>query len=210
LPGLFPAVAAGDDRFWGGSLVCAGSGQGERTYDLFQRYALRHAEKDLLARTYLALDAGMGTPRLAGYFSLATVSVDRAAVARRPELDRLPQFPIPGVLLARLAVDTRVRGQGLGRYRFEEALGLMLQLAQAGPGGLPVVRYRRPRCRSRAVLPIFWPRAVGRRFPLPEGCSTSVPCLPAGPRPDPHSGQIADLTPSHLVGRQGLLSWRLC
>ena len=101
--------------------------------EYLQRYALRHAEKDLLARTYLALDAGMGTPRLAGYFSLATVSVDRAAVARLPELDRLPRFPIPGILLARLAVDTRVRGQGLGRYLFEEALGLTLQLAQTGP-----------------------------------------------------------------------------
>ena len=101
--------------------------------EYLQRYALRHAEKDLLARTYLALDAAMGTPRLAGYFSLATASVDRASVARRPELDRLPRFPIPGILLARLAVDTRVRGQGLGRYLFEEALGLTLQLAQTGP-----------------------------------------------------------------------------
>ncbi|MCC7278635.1 MAG: GNAT family N-acetyltransferase [Chromatiaceae bacterium] len=101
--------------------------------DYLQRYALRHAEKDLLARTYLALDTAMGTPRLAGYFSLATVSVERASVVRLPELDRLPRFPIPGILLARLAVDTRVRGQGLGRYLFEEALGLTLQLAQTGP-----------------------------------------------------------------------------
>lgn len=97
------------------------------------RYALRHAEKDLLARTYVALDAGVGTPRLAGYFSLATVSVERASVARLPELDRLPRFPIPGILLARLAVDARVQGQGLGRHLFEEALGLTLQLARAGP-----------------------------------------------------------------------------
>ncbi|WP_437624684.1 GNAT family N-acetyltransferase [Sorangium sp. So ce1151] len=50
-----------------------------------------------------------------------------------PELDRLPRFPVPGVLLARLAVDARVQGQGLGRYLFEEALGLTLQLAHTGP-----------------------------------------------------------------------------
>jgi GNAT superfamily N-acetyltransferase len=37
------------------------------------------------------------------------------------------------VLLARLAVDQRVQGQGLGRFLFEEALGLTLQLAQSGP-----------------------------------------------------------------------------
>lgn len=100
-----------------------------------QRYALRHTEKDLLARTYLALDAGAGAVRIAGYFSLATASVERATIARLPELDRLPRFPIPGLLLARLAVDTRVRGQGLGRYLFEAALGLTLQLAQVGPVG---------------------------------------------------------------------------
>jgi GNAT superfamily N-acetyltransferase len=101
--------------------------------EYIKRYALRHAEKDLLARTYLAIDGRGGVERLAGYFSLATVSVDRASITRLPELDRLPRFPIPGVLLARLAVDVRVQGQGLGRYLFEEALGLTLQLAQTGP-----------------------------------------------------------------------------
>lgn len=101
--------------------------------EYIKRYALRHAEKDLLARTYLAIDQVDGAERLAGYFSLSTVSVDRAAVTRLPELDRLPRFPIPGVLLARLAVDARVQGQGLGRYLFEEALGLTLQLVQTGP-----------------------------------------------------------------------------
>jgi len=101
--------------------------------DYLVRYALRHAEKDLLARTYLALDEGKRETRIAGYFSLSTVSVERATVGRVASLERLPRFPIPGVLLARLAVDARAQGQGLGRYLFEEALGLTLQLATAGP-----------------------------------------------------------------------------
>ncbi|MFY0528953.1 GNAT family N-acetyltransferase [Archangium gephyra] len=90
--------------------------------EYLQRDALRHLEKDLLARTYVAIDEGQEGLRLAGYFSLSTVSVERGA-----------GFPIPGVLLARLAVDQRVQGQGLGRFLFEEALGLTLQLAQSGP-----------------------------------------------------------------------------
>jgi GNAT superfamily N-acetyltransferase len=98
-----------------------------------RRYALRHAEKDLLARTFVALDDTEGELRLAGYFSLAPVSVDRAAVSSVASLDRLPRFPIPGVLLARLAVDERVQGQGLGRYLFAEALGRTLELARSGP-----------------------------------------------------------------------------
>src|SRR5688500_14494356 len=101
--------------------------------EYLQRYALRHLEKDLLARTYVAIDEGQEGLRLAGYFSLSTVSVERGAAEKVPALERLPRFPIPGVLLARLAVDQRVQGQGLGRFLFEEALGLTLQLAQSGP-----------------------------------------------------------------------------
>src|SRR5262245_52071678 len=101
--------------------------------EYLKRYALRHATKDLLARTFVAIDDAAGEPRVAGYFSLATVSVERTSVAGRRDLDRLPRFPIPGILLARLAVDSRVQGQGLGRYLFEEALGLTLQLARSGP-----------------------------------------------------------------------------
>lgn len=102
--------------------------------EYLQRYALRHSERDLLSRTHLAIDRSGEKPRIAGYFSLSTVSVERKSLAAASEtLDRLPQFPIPGVLLARLAVDERVQGQGLGRYLFEEALGLTLALARSGP-----------------------------------------------------------------------------
>jgi GNAT superfamily N-acetyltransferase len=101
--------------------------------EYLRRYALRHAEKDRLSRTYVAIDDRGATARTAGYFSLATASVDRDAAAAVPSLERLPRFPIPAVLLARLAVDTRVQGQGLGRYLFEEALGLTLELARTGP-----------------------------------------------------------------------------
>ena len=101
--------------------------------EYLKRYALRHATKDLLARTFLAIDDDAGKPRLAGYFSLATVSVERASVGGQSDLNRLARFPIPGILLARLAVDSRVQRQGLGRYLFEEALGLTIQLVKAGP-----------------------------------------------------------------------------
>ncbi|HWN66226.1 MAG TPA: GNAT family N-acetyltransferase [Haliangium sp.] len=101
--------------------------------DYLTRFALRHAEKDLLGRTYLAIDRTGDAEQLAGYFSLATASVERASLDAIPRLQRLPRFPVPAVLLARLAIDERVQGQGLGRYLFEEALGLTLQLASSGP-----------------------------------------------------------------------------
>lgn len=101
--------------------------------DYLRRYALRHIERDLLARTYLAIDVEGGVERIAAYFSLTTVSVERSSFEAVLGLSKLPRFPIPGVLLARLAVDRRVQGQGLGRHLFEEALGLSLQLATVGP-----------------------------------------------------------------------------
>ena len=61
--------------------------------DYLKRYALRHSEKNLLARTYLALDGDSASPRLAGYFSLTTVSVERVTLTALPALDRLPRFP---------------------------------------------------------------------------------------------------------------------
>jgi GNAT superfamily N-acetyltransferase len=107
--------------------------QHQSLVDYLRRFALRHAEKDLLARTFLAVEGDVGAERLAGYFTLATTSVERTAVGSVDSLNRLPGFPIPAVLLARLAVDERVQGQGLGRYLFEEALGLTLQLGHSGP-----------------------------------------------------------------------------
>jgi GNAT superfamily N-acetyltransferase len=54
-------------------------------------------------------------------------------VSALESLQRLPGFPIPGVLLARLAVERRMQGQGVGKYLLREALGRTLELARAGP-----------------------------------------------------------------------------
>jgi len=103
-----------------------------------QRWALAHQERDQLGRTWLAVDRVEGGPLLAGFFTLSAASVDRALVVAG-ELDRLPRFPIPAVLLARLAVDRRVQGQGVGTWLFDEALRRTLTLAADGPIGFRVL-----------------------------------------------------------------------
>ncbi|MFN7971244.1 MAG: GNAT family N-acetyltransferase [Acidobacteriota bacterium] len=95
--------------------------------EYLRRYALRHAEKDQLSRTYLALPPE--NDRIAGYFSLAAASVERLALGALETFEGLPRFPVPGVLLARLAVDERAQGQGVGRFMLEEALGISLHVA---------------------------------------------------------------------------------
>ena len=102
-----------------------------------RRWALVHQERDHLGRTWLAIDESAET-RLAGFFTLAAASLDREAVTGG-DLARLPRFPIPAVLLARLAVDTRVQGQGLGTWLFDEALQRTLVLAADGPIGFRVL-----------------------------------------------------------------------
>ena len=97
-----------------------------------KRWALRHQERDGLGRTWLAVHEVDGERRLAGFFTLAAAGLDRQLVTA-DALDRLPRFPIPAVLLARLAVDRRVQGQGLGTWMFDEALRKTLALASEGP-----------------------------------------------------------------------------
>jgi GNAT superfamily N-acetyltransferase len=103
-----------------------------------RRWALRHQEQDGLGRTWVAVDEVDGEQRLSGFFTLAAASLERQLVTVGA-LDRLPRFPIPAVLLARLAVDRRVQGQGLGTWLFDEALRKTLLLASEGPIGLRVL-----------------------------------------------------------------------
>jgi GNAT superfamily N-acetyltransferase len=109
-------------------LVARFENQHASLVEYLQRYALRHAERDLLSKTYVAIDTNLGRPAIVGYFSLTTTSVQRSSVDSIAALARLPRFPIPGVLLARLAVDARIQRQGHGQYLFEQALGRTLHM----------------------------------------------------------------------------------
>lgn len=62
--------------------------QHESLVEHLRRYALRHAEKDHLSKTHVAIDTSSGTRRLAGYFSLTTTSVDRGSVTGMDALAR--------------------------------------------------------------------------------------------------------------------------
>ena len=78
--------------------------------EFLARYARQSAEVGI-ARTFVAV--APPSSRVAGYYSLAASSI---CFARVPEdlRKRLPRYPIPSVLLARLAIDVTVQGQGLG------------------------------------------------------------------------------------------------
>lgn len=69
------------------------------------------------ARVYVVTrDAGV-----VGYYALSAASVEHAAAPTRVK-KRLARHPIPVILLARLAVDQREQGRGLGAALLKDAL----------------------------------------------------------------------------------------
>ncbi len=84
--------------------------------EYLKRYARQNAAKDL-GVTYVAVAAPEAT-FIAGYYTLVGSSVARAVL---PEAN-LPNYPIPSVLLGRLAVDQMQQGQGLGRLLLLDSL----------------------------------------------------------------------------------------
>ena len=81
-----------------------------------QRFALVN-QKTGSARTYVVC-RGL---RVVGYYSLVVGAVEHARAPVRVGKG-LPRHPIPVMLLARLAVDAREQGRGLGRALLRDAL----------------------------------------------------------------------------------------
>lgn len=84
-------------------------------------------EKRNLGRTYVAVRSA--ETQVLGYYSLATGGL-RLEDLTESEAKKLPRHPVPVVLLARLAVDQTVQGQGLGKVLLRDALQRVLQVSE--------------------------------------------------------------------------------
>ncbi len=97
------------------------------TLDTFlTRYASQYAKRNL-ARTYVAVRPG--ETRVVGYYSLSAAAI-RVLDLPEPLAAKLPEHPVPAALLARLAVDRTVHGQGLGRLLIGDALVRCFELSE--------------------------------------------------------------------------------
>ena len=80
------------------------------------------------ARTYVVYDNQQ--ERIVGYHALANASIThREATARAAK--GMPRYPIPAVLLARLAVDVTVQGRGIGAWLLRDAWLRTLSAAES-------------------------------------------------------------------------------
>jgi len=89
----------------------------------FEHYAGQNQFKLHLAVTYVALVER----RIVGFATVAPSSIERASVPSARLRKRLPSYPLPVLRLARLGVDTRARGLGIGRALLRHVLGLALE-----------------------------------------------------------------------------------
>jgi GNAT superfamily N-acetyltransferase len=83
-----------------------------------RRFALTNTAAGT-ARTYVT--TSNEEPVVLGYYSLAAGSAEKAIVPDRVAKG-VPNHPIPVVLLARLAVDGRFQGKGIGKGLLRDAL----------------------------------------------------------------------------------------
>ncbi len=103
-----------------------------------QKLANQHAKKGI-SRTYVAVDADVvefgrsdpaaQNPTVAGYYSISSGAISFTDL---PETlaARFPRYPVPVVLIGRLAVDSAYRGRGLGGILLIDALKRIDALSQ--------------------------------------------------------------------------------
>jgi GNAT superfamily N-acetyltransferase len=82
------------------------------------RHALQAAAAGS-ARTYVIRDSQQH--RVVGYHALTAAGLERESATARV-IKGMPRYPIPAVLLARLAVDVSVTGRGLGAWLLRDAM----------------------------------------------------------------------------------------
>jgi GNAT superfamily N-acetyltransferase len=109
---------------------------GEAALNEFLRRYARKSHEMGGAKTFLAIDDA-DNQTILGFYSLSPASI---AYARTPELVRrgLARHEVPAFRLARLAVDLKVQGQGLGGQLLLSA-GKRCLLASAEVGGVAML-----------------------------------------------------------------------
>jgi predicted GNAT family N-acyltransferase len=100
---------------------------GEPSLDQFiKQYARQNDAKDI-SRTFVLVREG--EQRIFGYYTLAAGEVSRDAMPKEL-VKNLPRYPIPAVVLARLAIDSLIKGERLGRFLIWDALERCVHLSE--------------------------------------------------------------------------------
>lgn len=110
---------------------------GEDSLDEWVRERARRADERDHARVYVISDLACATRRVVGYYAIAAASILREHAAK--QLQRNAPDPLPAVLLARLAVDTRYQGHKQADALVRDALVRAVATADVAGAALLLV-----------------------------------------------------------------------
>lgn len=99
----------------------------EALNNYLKKHAWGNQQKISIGVTYLVVDESAPKTVL-GYFTLATSAIPRDTFPKK-HVRGLPAYDIPLILLARLAVDHRFEGKGLGRLLLRESFRISLSVS---------------------------------------------------------------------------------
>jgi GNAT superfamily N-acetyltransferase len=106
--------------------VRAGFDCGKTSLNDFLLTLVSQYEKRNLGRTYVATDGG--DRRVLGYYTLSSGSINVGNLPAK-QAKKLPRHAVPVVLLARLAVDQRAQGKGVGGFLLRDGMTRSLTLS---------------------------------------------------------------------------------
>ncbi|MBI3944598.1 MAG: GNAT family N-acetyltransferase [Armatimonadetes bacterium] len=128
---------------------------GDPEMDAYLRvYARQNQERDL-RRTWVAV-AEAGDPLVIGYYTLCAHCIRRESIP----IQRLPRYPIPAILLARLAVADTHQGQGVARRLLGDAFRRRVAIADQVGATVLVVDALNEDVAQRLYLPRRFERTL--------------------------------------------------
>lgn len=100
---------------------------GEASLDQYLKQYARQNETKGVSRTFVLVREG--EQRVLGYYTLAGGQFERDKLPAKTA-KQLPRYPVPVVVLGRLAVDSSVQGEKLGRLLLKDSLHRALDASE--------------------------------------------------------------------------------
>lgn len=122
------SVRFGDPEPLGATHTLDGFDCGVESLNVWLSEYARGAVASGSARAFVVVDREQD--RVCGYYALAAAAIAHEQATERSRKGR-PRHPIPAVLLARLAVDASVQGQGIGAWMMQDAMRRALSASEA-------------------------------------------------------------------------------
>ncbi|BAY12482.1 GNAT family N-acetyltransferase [Calothrix sp. NIES-2098] len=95
--------------------------------DYLKKYARQNHNKGI-AKTFVAIPAS-GSLKIDGYYTVSASVIEYESLPESYQRG-MPAYPIPAMLIGRLAVDKSMKGQGLGSELLADALYRAVRAAQ--------------------------------------------------------------------------------